>query len=172
MCNKFADHARQRTWDETGLRVRNIKIGHPVLGCEPGGKPDRILKVSDVERRGSCAVVCNLEGRRSGAVRSRMEIKGGHRHGVCCHERVFRGNLLPNNVRVVYLDVREVRWCSVGSVAFHGFAWPRIAREAKPIARPLFTNRCHWAGVLVAHGRGFCSHQSCRSASMVFDDLL
>ena len=52
-----------------------------MLGRELGGAPDQILKMGDVERRGSGAVVCNLEGRRSGTARSIMKINGGHRYG-------------------------------------------------------------------------------------------
>lgn len=68
---------------------------------------------------------------------------------------------LPKNVRIVYLDVRELRWCSVNGIPFHSFAWPRVAREAKGITRTLFGNQCNWAGALVVRGRRFCSHNSC-----------
>ena len=60
----------------------------------------------------------------------------------------------------------------MGSVASRSFAWPRRFREAKGIARKLFTNHCGWAGVLVVHGRCFSSSRACFGSNMVLGDLL
>ena len=68
---------------------------------------------------------------------------------------------------VVYVDVRKMRWWSLGSVAFYSFVWPRKARDAKS-----FINHCNWRGVLIVRGRCFCSHKSCHAASGVLENLL
>ena len=79
---------------------------------------------------------------------------------------------LPNNARIVYFDVRKVRWCSVYGVAFHGSAWLRIAQDAKSIMRTLFADQCSWAGVFVVRGLCFCSRRSCHASSRVLETLL
>ena len=132
-------------------------------------------KFGDVVSRGSCAVVNDVEGRRLSVARSSVKIKDGQhasRAAMCRHRDNVVFAFLPNNVRIVYLDVRKLRWCSVGSIAFHSFAWPRIAREAKSVARTLFINNCHWAGVLVVRGRCVCPRGSYRAANRVLENLL
>ena len=102
-----------------------------------------------------------------------MGITGGHHYGMSCH--VPHGGFPPllfGDGHVVYFVVRKVRWCSVHSVAVHSFVWPREAREAKSIARTLFTNHGGWADVLVVRGRCFCSHGSCLAASRVLEHVL
>ena len=66
---------------------------------------------------------------------------------------------LPSHVRIVYLDIMEVIWCSIGGVAFHWLVWPRSAKAARSIARTLCTNHCNWADVLVIRGRCFFSRR-------------
>lgn len=62
-------------WRQVQSRLRNIKLGHPVFSWRPGGKPYDIIKVGDIERRGSCRVVCNLEGRGSKVWDSELHVE-------------------------------------------------------------------------------------------------
>ena len=57
-------------------------------------------------------------------------------------------------------------------MAFHSFSWPRNTREAKGIARTLFTNHCKWADVLIVRGRCFSSHKACFRANRALENLL
>lgn len=82
------------------------------------------------------------------------------------------GDCLPEGVQIVHLDVRKVRWCTVGSVAFQGFAWPHVAREAESIMRTLFNNLCQWADVLIVRGRCFGWQRSRFAANRVLENLL
>ena len=67
---------------------------------------------------------------------------------------------------------RKLRWCSIDSVAFHSFVWPRNVTEAKGIARTLFTNQCNWADALIVRGCCFSSNKYCLRANRVLDILL
>ena len=165
MFNMFVGTTPRKTWWDREHRPRNIRIGRPAVGD--------YLEVGEVVRWRSGTFVHNLEGRCSNAVRSSMQIKDGHHYGMNCHiPHSGESPLLPSTVHAAYLYVRKIRWCSAHSVAFHSFAWPRKAKEAKPIARTLFTNHCSWAGVLVVRGRCFCSHGSCLAASRALENLL
>ena len=137
MYYKFVGQRPLYIWWEGGRRLRNIRVGHPALWldvCRP--KARNISKIGDVVRPGSCAVVNGLEGHTSGAVRSAMDIKGGHYYR-CAVTCLHKGNLvfasLPNNARIVYFDVHKLRCCSVGSVAFHSFAWPSNVGRPSPL---------------------------------------
>lgn len=147
-------------WKEHPLR--NIIVGYPARGFNPRGQ-GHVWKEGNVTRRASCAIVMNLEGRHVDSVRSTMRIKGGHHYGP--------DNLvpapLPNNVRIVYLDVRKVRLCSAHGVAFHGFVWPLVAWEAGSIMRTLFIDHCSWVDVLFVRGGRFCSHSSFHASNRV-----
>ena len=79
---------------------------------------------------------------------------------------------LPRHARIVYIDTCKLRWCSVGSVASHSFAWPCNAREAKSIARTLLINHCNWADVLIVRGRCFSTNKVCFMANRPLEDLL
>ena len=117
-------------------------------------------------RQGSGIVATNVEARRSDIVRAILRFSGGHHSGRDSRCPAYPGNQvlasLPDNVRIVSLDVCKVHWCSVCGVAIHSLAWPRIARAAKVIRRTLFTNHCSWADVLVVHSRCSCCHGSNR----------
>ena len=79
---------------------------------------------------------------------------------------------LPKHCRIACIDACKLRWCSVDSVAFHSFAWPRNVKEAKGIARTLFIDHCDWVDVLIVRGRCFSSNTVCFRANRVLADLL
>ena len=129
------------------IDLRNIRTALPALEVDCLGEG---LQVGGVARWLSSTYVHNRGGRCTSAARLSMGIMGGHHHGMSRyspHGGVFP--FLPSYVRVVYLDARLVRCCSVNSVAFHSFAWPRKAREAKSIARTLFKRAAHSAGPVI-----------------------
>ena len=85
---------------------------------------------------------------------------------------------LPSHCRIVCIDVRKIRWCSFGSVAFHSFVWPSNARKAKCIMRTPRANHCQWTGILVirrrcprARRRCFGTRRRCFKANRVLVDL-
>ena len=98
-----------------------------------------------------------------------MYIKDGHHVGKYDLSQVCHGVSLPVNSRVVYLDTRRIRWCSIDSVAFQSFAWPRTARGAKSIVRALLSNHCKWSDTLIVRGRCFGVHKSCWSANRALE---
>ena len=57
-------------------------------------------------------------------------------------------------------------------MAFHSFSWPRSTKDARIIARRLFTNHCGWADVLVVCGRCFSSSNTCYRANRVLENVL
>ena len=100
----------------------------------------------------SCTYVHNAEGRRTGLPRAAMRVENGHHVGMNHH---YHGvpPPLPRCARVVSIDVRNIRWCSVDSVSFHSCAWPTFdVATANYIARTLWANHCRWAGVLIIRG--------------------
>ena len=102
-----------------------------------------------------------------------MRVRGGHHEGRnysapgCVVNPPF-----PKYCRIVYIDIRKLKWCSIDSVVFHSFIWPSNVKEAKGIARTLFTNHCDWADVLIVRGRCFSSNKVCFRANRVLENLL
>ena len=102
-----------------------------------------------------------------------MRVKGGHPEGRnYCALGCTSDLPLRSYCRIVYLDTCKLRWCSIDSVAFHAFVWPRDVKEAKGIARTLFTNHCGLLDVLVVRGRCFSSNKFCYRANMVLEHFL
>lgn len=128
--------------------MRNIRVGFAAIGYR--------LHVGEVVRHGCGTFVHNIDGRRTDTLGSVVRMRMySHNHGMDCYR--FGRTLplpLPSHCRIVCLDVRNVRRCSVTSVALHLFVWPRHAREAKKIVRTLCANHCKWTDVLVV--RGWC----------------
>ena len=117
--------------------------------------------------------VYNLGGRRTNTCGSAVRVWGGHHEG----NNYFAPGCtsdpsLPSYCRIVYIATRKLRWCSVDSVAFHSFVWPKNVKEAKGIARTLFTNHCDWVDVLIVRGRCFSSSKVSFRANRVSDNLL
>lgn len=173
--NKFGvkGSCPHNSWYEGGRRLRNVRIGYPAVCWGFGG--EHVWKEGNVARQGSCAVGMDMEVCRLDSIRSTMRIRGDHHHGSCLGQSRPGNQVptsLPNNVRIVWLDVCNVRWCSVCGVAFQSFVWPRSAREAKSIMRTLFINHCSWADVLIVRGRCFCSRRSCHASNRVLEKLL
>ena len=71
----------------------------------------------------------------------------------------------------IYIDTNKFHWCSIGSVAFHSFAWPQNVGQAKRIVPTLFANHCDWADVLIVRGRCFGDHRNCFRANRVLENL-
>ena len=159
---------RQRSivWDiaSRGAPLRNIRVGTPAIRNR--------YQIGQVVRHQIEIYIRNLEGRRTGVETAVMRVIGGHHVSNNCQ---FLGVApqLPSHVRIVYMDVRKVHWCSVGSIISHSFAWPTFdAKKVKSIARTLWTNHCHWVDVLVIHGRCWCSNNCCLRSNRVFENLL
>ena len=134
------------------VRLRNIKIGKPAV--------IRRLQIGTVARAGSFTFIHNLEGRMANTSGSALQIDDAHHQGKNYHSSSCKCAFpLPSHVRIVYIDTRKLKWCSVDSVAFHSFAWPRSIREARSIARTLFINHCAWVDVLIVRGRCFGPNQ-------------
>ena len=150
------------------LRLRNVKVGQFAVAGR--------VHVGEVVRHVNQFFVHNVAGRRANAVRSAWPIKGSHHVGTGYHDHgcMSRGVAppLPPHVRLLYVDTNILQRCSVDSVVFHSFAWPRSTREAKVIARTLVANYCNWAGVLIVRGPCFSSHTVCFRASRVLENLL
>lgn len=116
-------------------RLRNVKAGAPAMA--------RRLHIGTVARVGGQISIHNLEGRMTNTVGSAFGIDSVHHFGREYHAREWGPHpFLLSHVRIVYIDTRTFKWCSLDSFAFHSFAWPRITREARGIARTLFTNHC------------------------------
>ena len=115
----------------------------------------------------------NIGGRETGTNNSFVRVKDGHHDGR--NYFAFGCNLnppLPSYCRIVYIDTCKFHWCSIGSVAFHSFAWPQNVGKAKSIVRTLFANHCDWADVLIVLGLCFGHHRNCFRANRVLEDLL
>ena len=147
------------------FRLRNIKTGEPAIANR--------LHIGEVVRYNSNIHIHQLEGRKPNIYGSSIRISGAHHVGRNCHTPGCMSKLiLPDHVRIVCVDAREMRWCSVGIVAFHSFAWPRNTKEAKGLARTLFTDHCGWADVLVVRGHCLSSSHACFRANRVLENLL
>ena len=102
-----------------------------------------------------------------------MRVRNGHHEGRSYFAFGFAYNPpFPKRARIVYIDIRKLRWCSVDSVAFHSFVWPRNVKEAKGIVRTLFLNHCNWVDVLIVRGRCFSSYGVCFRANRALENLL
>lgn len=146
-------------------QLRSIKVRQPAVIMR--------LQVGTVARVGSLTIIHNLEGRMVKTTGSTLQIDDAHHYGKNCHSSSCKVvNPLPSHVRIVYIDTRKFRWCSVDSVAFHSSAWPRSTREARGITRTLFTNHCNWVGMLIVRGRCFGSHIFCLRTHMLLEHLL
>ena len=146
------------------VRLRSIKTGCPAIGIR--------LHIGKVARCNTVTCIHDLEGRQTNALGSSMKVSGAHDVGRNYHAPGCMYNPpLPRIVRIVYDDVRKVNWCSICSVACHSFSWPRKVREAKGIARTLFSNRCNWADVLVVRGRCFGSRDVCFRPNRALQNL-
>lgn len=167
--NKFAGEYVQAAmgyWPH-GARLRNVKVGQFAVA-------DRV-HVGEVARHNNQTFVYNIGGRRADTPRSALRIEGAHHVGLdysidkggsgAC------GRPLPSHVRVVYIDTNKLHWCSVDSVAFQSFAWPRNTREARGIARSLYASHCRWADVLIVRGRCSSKHKVCFRANRVLESL-
>lgn len=145
-------------------RLRGIKMGSPAIRNR--------WRIGEIPRRNATAVARNLGSRRTNHFLPNMKVFGDHRVG---GNRNYHGVPFPLFccVRVVYIDVREVRWCSVGSVAFHSFAWPTFdVRTANSIVCTIWTDHRGWANVLVVRGRCWRSHGDYFRSNRVLEDLL
>ena len=118
--------------------------------------------LGEVVRHQSCIWIHNLEGRRTNHPFATMRVGDGHDVGRNCHYYgIPPPRRCPAIFRIIYIDVRQIRWCSAGSVAFQSLAWPTFdVRKAKSFARTLWTNHSRWADVLVVRGQCLCSHNS------------
>ena len=125
--------------------LRNRMIGGPAIA-------DR-LHVGEAVRFESRTSIHNLEGRKTNTWCSTKRVVGGHYQGRNYFAPGCTYNPpLPQHCRIVCIDACKFRWCSVDSVAFHSFAWPRHVKEAKGIARMLYANHCNWVDVLIVRG--------------------
>ena len=143
-----------------------LRVGRPAIANR--------LHIGEVERFQSPTFIYKLEGRKTNTVCSSLRVKNAHHEG----RNYYAPGCIynpprPRHVRIVYLDICKLKRCSVDSDAFHSFAWPRNAREAKGIARTLFTNHCNWADVLIVRGRCFSSSNKFGfRANRVLENLL
>ena len=151
------------------IRLRNIKVGHLAIA-------DRV-HVGEVVRYDSRTFIHNLEGRRTNAIVSALRITGAHHvgrnydaFGASPGSRSI--SPVPSHARLVCIVTCKLKWCSVGIVAFHSFAWPRSTKEAKGIARTLFANHCNWVDVSIVRGRCFSSHKVGFRANRVLENWL
>ena len=164
-------------WQEAPEQRRiEFRVGchMPRTATEYQGCSSRACRccIGEVARRNSTTLIHHLEGGKSVAHASIVKVYAGHHVGRDCH---YHGvpPPLPSYVRIVYIDVRNVCWCSVGSVPFHSFAWPTFdVRKAKSIARTIWTNHCGWASVLVIRGRCWCSQKNWFRSNCVLENLL
>lgn len=155
--------------------MRDIKLGPPTIGRESDNDKSDLFKMGYVGRQNIRIAVCNLEGRKTDNVHTTMGVNGGQCWGLdgIEHNHGFEPNLgLLKHVRVIYVDVRRVRRCSVDDAEFHHFIWPRCATDAESIMGTLFVNHCKWYGLLIVRGRCVCSHTNCLTANRVLDNLL
>ena len=166
MYNKFACKvlARGIEYVKT-FRLRNIRLGNFVLANR--------FPVGRLVRFGTITIVHNFWGRKTNTRNAAQRVTYARQVGKNCHVSGQQLQFpLPPHVRVVYIDTCKLKWCSVDSVAFHSFAWPRSPKQAKSIARTLYANHCNWAEVLIVRGRRFSDHHFCYSANRVFENLL
>ena len=146
------------------IHLRNIKLGEFAV--------DDRWHIGRIERFATRTYIHGFIGRKSIVNCSIVRVKDGHHVGKNCF-RLGCGDhpLLPLDCRIVYLDVRKLKWCSVDSVAFHSFKWPKDGRKAKSIVRTLSANYCNWADVLIVRGRCF-RYTDGYTANRVLENLL
>ena len=126
-------------------------------------------RVGNVVRCGARTCVHNFKGRKTNTHGSIVRVEGGHNVGMGCHRLGSCGCLrFPHYCRIVYIDTRKLKWCSIENVVFHSFKWPKDRRKAKRIARTLFANHCDWADVLIVRGRCFGFHRSCHHSNGIW----
>ena len=89
-------------------QLRNAKMGLLALRSR--------RQIGHVARHQACAYIYNLEGRRIGVSRAVMRVDNGHHVGRNCQYHGIPPPS-PNCVRIVFIDVRKVRWCSVDSIS-------------------------------------------------------
>ena len=144
---------------------RNIKIGKPAIG---GG-----LHIGEMVRFQIRTFAYKLGGRVTNTLLSVVRVPNGRHEG----QHYFTPGCisdppLPSHCRIVCIDIRKLRWCSVDSVAFHWFVWPTSGREVKSIARTLYANHCDWADVLIVRGRCFRSSKVGLWANRALESLI
>ena len=143
---------------------RNIKIGKPAIG---GG-----LHIGEMVRFQTRTFVYNLGDRVTNTLLSAVRVPNGHHEGNNYFAPGCISDLpLPSHCRIVCIDARKLRWCSVDSVAFHSFVWPTTGREAKSLARTLYANHCDWVDVLIVRGRCFRSNKLGLRANRVLENF-
>ena len=149
------------------IRLYNIKIDRPAIAHRLHiGKVARFEGRTFIHKFGG-------EGRTTNTFCSTMRVRGGHHEGRSYFARGCIVNPpLANYCRTECIDICKLMWCSIGSAAFHSFVWPRNVKEAKGIARTLFTNHCNWVDVLIVRGRCSSSNKVWFRASMVLQNLL
>ena len=161
MYNKYVDGA---PLNHEPFCLRNIRVGKPAIA-------DR-LHFGEVVRFQTRTFAYNVGGRITNTYDFAVRVWGGHHEGKNCFtpgDTVVL--LLPSYCRIVCIDTRKLKWCSVDSVVSHSFVWPKTVREAKSIARTLYTNRCNWADVLIVRGRCFSSSKVSFRANRVLENL-
>ena len=147
------------------FRLCNIRLGYPVIA-------DRFY-IGELARYGTRTFIHDAGGRQTNTLEAAVRVTYAHQVGRMLH--VSGSTLsppLPSRVRIVCVDTCKLKWCSIDSVAFHSFVWPRNTQQAKSIARTLYTNHCNWADVLIVRGRCFSRFHACFRANRVLEHLL
>lgn len=146
--------------------MRNIKRSLPAIG-------DR-LYVGEVFRCGIGTLVYNLDDSCTNTWRSAINIdKDAHNQGRAVHRSGKTWILpLPGHARIVYLDVRGIRWCLFDSGALRSFVWPRNGRMAKGISRTLRINHCQWNDIFAVRGRCVGTRKRCASSNRTSEGFL
>ena len=104
--------------------------------------------------------------RKTNTCKSFVRVKGGNHEGRNYFAFGCKLNPpLPGYCRIVDIDTEKFHWCSIGSVAFHSFAWPQDFGKTKSIVRKLFADHCDWVDVLIVRGRRFDYHRNCFRAN-------
>ena len=80
------------------------------------------MYIGEVVRYNANTGVNNLDGRQTNTSGSSMKVSDAHDiWWDDCAPGCMYNLPLPRGVRIVYVDVRKVSWCSVGSPALHSF---------------------------------------------------
>ena len=137
--NRLPDEMSGRCRRESEWQViRNISTGFPTIS-------DR-LHVGEFVRNGDATYIRNREGRRTGILGSAVRMyRNAHYQGKNRYR--YDGQLplpLPSHCRVVCLDVREIGWSSLGSVAVHSLVCLRN----------------------IGGSQGHCTHTMCKPLQM------
>ena len=146
------------------IHFRNIRTGMPAI---EGG-----WHIGKSERFATRTYVHNCNGRKSNVNGSIVRVRGGHHEGKnCVAPGCVDDPFFLQYCRIVDIDMRKLRWCSVDSVVVHSSKWPKDVRKAKSIVRTLVANHCDWAGVLIVCGRCFGFHLSYDKANRTLEIL-